>query len=279
MKLIITTIMLATSLLATPIQPRHPRPVYSNSIIPGGATPIAVLALRFGKNPDPIVVEAFKNFGDELGLVVNDRDLHVHVAYRLGNRVVYTKGLKLIPKGELLIADAAGHLARARCGNVLKVFVPPAQVTPPAAPEPDIDAMVPPAAPEPDIDAMVPPDTAVDIPDYSPELSEYPTAPRTPMPDVPEQWGSVTPILPFSFVPSSPVLFVPSTPLYPTPTPTPNPVPEPGSGYLVLIGVVLAALVWAVTNVLAEAHKLERFLALNLNREEEQTDVADTEIR
>lgn len=269
MRLILATILLATSLLASPIRPTHPHPVYSNSIIPGGATPIEVLALRFGRNPNPIVVEAFKDFGDELGYVALDHDMHVHVAYRQGNRVVYTKGLKLIPKGELLITDTAGHLARARCGNVLKVFVPPAQVTPPAAPEPDTDTIVPPDTPEPVVD------TFTDLPSPPPPPSDVPV---TVTPDTPEEWGTVYPVVPISFVPGTPVFFQP--PSYtPTPQPPATTAPEPGSGFLILIGVALIALVWGVTNILAEGHKVERFLALNLSKEEDKEDVADTEVR
>jgi hypothetical protein len=201
-----------------------------------------------------------------MGLITNDRDLHVHVAYRLGNRVVYTKGLKLIPKGEILLTDFHGHLARARCGNVLKVFVPPALVPPAPFVEPDLDTFAP--------------DISVDIPDYQPDLPESPAAPvpAVVMPNSPEDWGDTYPITPISFIPGG---FIPFSPTpCPPQGPPPTAVPEPNSGLLILAFIALIAVCWAISSSFEERRQIYRVLDLHPREEEKDKDhVANTEVR
>ncbi len=108
------------ALLPSPL-PRPPRRiVYRYSIVPGGvASPTEALQAAAH---DSIVHSHYKGFDlRRASMVDNPSDLFLHVSYRKGSSVYWTRDKVRIPAGERLLTDGARFI-RARCGNRLAVL-------------------------------------------------------------------------------------------------------------------------------------------------------------
>jgi len=213
------------------------RPVYPYSVIPGGISSGKELAMRMAD--DPVAAKHYSGFNVARAHVVRaSRDKLLYVAYRVHDKVFWTKKRLNIRKGEELITDGI-HYARARCGNRITDFpVPPTLNLEPSTKE--LDPPLPPSSPP-----VLFPSTAV--------TTEPPILPVPP----PSTGGSYSP-------PTSPTPFVvppfgvfpgggqrPPTTRYPpgswseSPSATAQPVPEPKTIWLASIGAVCAlVLLW-----------------------------------
>jgi hypothetical protein len=109
---------------------RPGRPVYLHSVIPGGVA--SAEELRQAMEHDPVVAKQFAGFDFQRAhLVQVSGKQAMHVAYRMGQKVYWTrKKVKLHP-GETLISDGK-IVARTRCGN--RIAMTP--LGPPALTEP-----------------------------------------------------------------------------------------------------------------------------------------------
>jgi hypothetical protein len=109
---------------------RPGRPVYLHSVIPGGIA--SAEELRQAMEHDPVVAKQFAGFDFQRAhLVQVSGKQAMHVAYRMGQKVYWTrKKVKLHP-GETLISDGK-IVARTRCGNRIAMI----PLGPPALTEP-----------------------------------------------------------------------------------------------------------------------------------------------
>jgi hypothetical protein len=100
------------------IQPRSSgagRIVYPYSVIAGGVRGAQELKQAISK--DSVVAEHYRSFKrDQARMVELAAEKAVHVSYRIGNEVYWTKKKIKLVKGEKLITDGENY-ARARCGN------------------------------------------------------------------------------------------------------------------------------------------------------------------
>ncbi len=103
------------------LQPaKYERVVYPYSVIPGGAYSRQELAARMGE--DRVVANHFADFAvNQARAVRSEADKMVHVSYRLGDKVFWTKKTIKVAKGEALMTDGR-DFARARCGNRISVL-------------------------------------------------------------------------------------------------------------------------------------------------------------
>jgi len=112
------------------IASRPSRPAYLYSVIPGGIANAEELRQAMGH--DPIVAREFEGFDFQRAHMVQVSETQsMHVAYRKGDKVYWTrKKVKLRP-GETLISDGK-IVARTRCGNriALVPLGPPAIADP-----------------------------------------------------------------------------------------------------------------------------------------------------
>ena len=112
------------------IASRPGRPAYLYSVIPGGIANAEELRQIMGH--DPVVAREFEGFDFQRAhLVQISEPQSMHVAYRKGDKVYWTrKKVKLHP-GETLISDGK-IVARTRCGNRIAVVPlgPPAMADP-----------------------------------------------------------------------------------------------------------------------------------------------------
>jgi hypothetical protein len=96
--------------------------VYPYSVIPGGVRNVQELRKAIAR--DPVVSSHYGEFRLSRARVVRmDRERLMHVSYRFGNRVYWTKRVMKIAKGEAVITDGV-HTARTRCGNLIAEMIP-----------------------------------------------------------------------------------------------------------------------------------------------------------
>jgi hypothetical protein len=186
------------------------RPVYPYSIIPGGIR--SVKELKHAIAHDPLVKAHYQDFDLANARIVRlTKDRAVHVSYRRGGGIYWTKKKITLFKGETLITDGK-NASRTRCGN--RISDPP--VTPSSPDEP------------------------------SPGVFDEPVVPPPPVAPLPPPYGS-TPVTPGGSVPIVPIIPIfpggGSPPPVGTKPPNPTPVPEPDTFYL-LIGSL--PVVWLV---------------------------------
>jgi hypothetical protein len=149
----------AASAYSSFIDSRPGRPAYLYSVIPGGVANAE--ELRQAMEHDPVVAQQFAGFDFQRAhLVQVSEKQSMHVAYRMGQKVYWTRKKVALHPGETLISDGK-IVARTRCGN--RIAMTP--LGPPALAEPaDADLnqplfandMVTPAAdPQPETYAAV----------------------------------------------------------------------------------------------------------------------------
>jgi hypothetical protein len=93
------------------------RPDYLYSVIPRGAYTEA--ELRTAMQNDPVVAAHYRQLDQsKLRTEVVARDRYVHVSYRKGNEIFWTKNKVLLRKGETIVTDGSTQV-RARCGNCI----------------------------------------------------------------------------------------------------------------------------------------------------------------
>ena len=112
---------------------RPSRPAYLYSVIPGGVA--SVEELRQAMEHDPVVAQEFKGFDFQRAhLVQVSEKQSMHVAYRVGDKVYWTRKKVALHPGETLISDGK-IVARTRCGNRIATIPlgPPAMAEPVAA--------------------------------------------------------------------------------------------------------------------------------------------------
>jgi hypothetical protein len=124
------TVAVVPSLQPGP-EPRLPRRlVYPYSVVPGGVAGAgeAAAAARL----DPVVEAHYAGFQlDRASMTDNPQVRFVHVSYRKGDRILWTRNKVRLPAGERLLSDGRFEI-RARCGNRI-ASVPQGDVEP----EPD----------------------------------------------------------------------------------------------------------------------------------------------
>jgi hypothetical protein len=112
---------------------RPGRPAYLYSVIPGGVA--SADELRQAMEHDPVVARQFAGFDFARAHVVQISEKQsMHVAYRMGDKVYWTRKKVALHPGETLISDGK-IVARTRCGNRIAL----APLGPPAITEP-VDA-------------------------------------------------------------------------------------------------------------------------------------------
>jgi hypothetical protein len=120
------------SSLATGAEPEGA--VYSYSVIPGGAANPEKLEAAIQR--DPVVAAHYSDFRvSDVRVVRLASERKVHVSYRLGDRIFWTKNEITLHAGETLLTDGE-HLARTRCGN--RVAEVPAGPISPAEPPAEV---------------------------------------------------------------------------------------------------------------------------------------------
>lgn len=91
------------------------RLVYRNSVVPGGVHSAAELSAVIAR--DPVAAAHYADFKVAAAhLVQVEKSRMVHVSYRIGNQIYWTKNKVRLALGESLLSDGE-HLIRARCGN------------------------------------------------------------------------------------------------------------------------------------------------------------------
>ncbi len=106
---------------------RSRKVLYPYSVIPGGVQSVEELKNAIAK--DPVASAEYAGFRLEHARIIRlDRERSMHVSYRLGDRVYWTKGELTLAKGETLITDGT-QTARTRCGNMIAESIV-AQVSP-----------------------------------------------------------------------------------------------------------------------------------------------------
>jgi hypothetical protein len=106
------------------------RPVYPHSLVPGGVESLEELRQAMAR--DPVVAQHFQGFDFKTAhLAQVSENQSVHVAYRLGDQVYWTRKKISLHPGETLISDGK-ITARTRCGNrvALTPLGPSAMVDP-----------------------------------------------------------------------------------------------------------------------------------------------------
>ncbi len=109
---------------------RPGRPSYLYSVIPGGVANAE--ELRQAMAHDPVIARQFEGFDFQRAhLVQVSGKQTMHVAYRMGDKVYWTRKKLPLHPGETLISDGK-IVARTRCGNriALVPLGPPAMVDP-----------------------------------------------------------------------------------------------------------------------------------------------------
>jgi PEP-CTERM motif len=109
---------------------RPSRPSYLYSVVPGGIA--SVEELRQSMQQDPVVAQEFEGFDFQRAHVVKvSENQSMNVAYRLGDKVYWTRKKVALHPGETLISDGK-IVARTRCGNRIAMtpLGPPSVVEP-----------------------------------------------------------------------------------------------------------------------------------------------------
>jgi hypothetical protein len=93
------------------------RPLYRYSVIPGGAYTIAEMHAALDR--DPVVAAHYAHLDrTRLRTETVTHDRYVHVSYRKGNEVFWTKNKVLLRRGETILTDGTTEV-RGRCGNCI----------------------------------------------------------------------------------------------------------------------------------------------------------------
>jgi len=209
----------STFLVPSPDVPlnQSQRTVYPYSIIPGGVR--NVTELKSAMANDPIVSAHYGEFQLANFRVVRlDRARLLHVSYRIGDRVYWTKRRMSLAKGETVITDGV-LMARTRCGNLAADVIPNTSEVLTLSTEPTPEELDSPTESVPLESVLTPP---VDSPVLAVENGPIPTGGTA---GIVTSGGSTGPG-------GSPPGTVPSSPL-----PVLS-VPEPGSFVLLSIGLL-----------------------------------------
>jgi hypothetical protein len=112
----------AKGVLALEANRKQPvRVVYPYSVISGGVRSMDELKNAIAS--DPVVSREYASFDLSSARIIRlDRDRSMHVSYRLGSQVYWTKKKLKLEKGETLITDGV-NTARTRCGNLISETV------------------------------------------------------------------------------------------------------------------------------------------------------------
>lgn len=121
----------AASSYSSFINSRPARPAYLYSVIPGGV--VTPEELRQAMDHDPVVAQQFAGFDfSRAHLVQVSETQSMHVAYRMGDKVYWTRKKVALHPGETLISDGK-IVARTRCGNrIAMIPLGPPAITEPA---------------------------------------------------------------------------------------------------------------------------------------------------
>ena len=120
----------ASQTYASFVATRPSRPSYLYSVIPGGIA--SADELRQSMQHDPVVAREFEGFDFQRAhLVKVSENQAMHVAFRMGDKVYWTRKKVALHPGETLISDGK-IVARTRCGNriAMAALGPPAIVDP-----------------------------------------------------------------------------------------------------------------------------------------------------
>jgi hypothetical protein len=204
---------------------RSERVFYLYSVIPGGIRSIQELKTAIAS--DPIVSAHYTTFHMENARIIRlDRERSMHVSYRMGNEVFWTKRELTVKKGETLVTDGV-QTARMRCGNLISETVV-AQVYPNEPPVEELNTL--------EKSPFTPGELESD--DRFPDLESPPEA------NVPSPGGS-SPVGGTDLIGhgTGPIIFLPpaSGPIpYPTAPARPPIVntPEPGTAIQLLVSVL-----------------------------------------
>lgn len=105
----------ALSTASWTVESRAVRPVYRYSLVPGGVESLEELQKAMQR--DPVVAEHFQGFDFQHAHLARVSETQsMHVAYRLGDKVYWTRKKVSLHPGETLISDGK-ITARTRCGN------------------------------------------------------------------------------------------------------------------------------------------------------------------
>jgi hypothetical protein len=133
---------------------RDERVVYPYSVVPGGVE--SPEEVRRAIRRDRVVAEHYQGFKTDRARVETvEAPCLVHVSYRVGDRVYWTRKKVLLNRGEKVLSDGV-TLIRARCGN--RISVTPDPISAPA--EPTEQTLNTPVAPSP-LMLSLPPDHPV----------------------------------------------------------------------------------------------------------------------
>jgi hypothetical protein len=216
-----TRLLSSTGRISPPIahRERPARVVYRYSVIPGGVKSVEELKNAIAK--DPIVSAHYAAFHLSRARIIRlDRERSLHVSYRLGDHVYWTKRKLKIAKGEILITDGV-RTARTRCGNLIS-----ATMLPPVFPgEPAVREMDTPQDPR-DMDFQI-----GSGPQPDPPVTQTPGSGAPPVEDGSSPRGNGDGPIIFGSSSGPPG----SSP--PPPTPPPVGVPEPRTLVLLLTGL------------------------------------------
>jgi hypothetical protein len=115
------------------------RAVYPYSVIPGGVRDAAELKDVIAH--DPVVAAHYSDFQlANLHVVQLDRERLLHVSYRIGGHIYWTKSRMNLAKGETVLTDGV-LMARARCGNLAAEAIPDAAQPSTLSTEPTAEAL------------------------------------------------------------------------------------------------------------------------------------------
>jgi hypothetical protein len=129
------------------------RPVYKYSILPGGAASREELAGKAAK--DKVAAAHYANFEiDKAHVTTVSKPRAVHVSYRKGDRIYWTKRKMTLAAGETLLTDGRSSI-RTRCGNRVS-DTPQLPVEAGGPSEDELDTIVPASAPVPEEGSPVP---------------------------------------------------------------------------------------------------------------------------
>lgn len=96
-------------------QARPAKVVYRNSVLPGGVASAAELRVALAR--DPVAAAHYAGFNLAAARKVQvEHARMVHVSYRIGDKIYWTRKPVRLAPGETLLSDGE-HLARGRCGN------------------------------------------------------------------------------------------------------------------------------------------------------------------
>ena len=204
----------------------HPqRTVYPYSVIPGGIRNVAELKSAIANDP---IVSA--HYGElqiaNLRVIRLDRARSLHVSYRIGDRIYWTKGRMELAKGETVITDGV-LMARTRCGNLAADVIPGGDQPAILLVEPTTEALDTPVnSAGADIPTdSIPPESFLTPPDF-PVLAAGPGS----------SFGGGTTGISSPGGSTGPGSTSPGT--GPSSPPPVAPVPEPGSLALLIIGLL-----------------------------------------